>query len=220
MKFIPIGILFTALAVSSLAQTIQTPDRAKWMCRDLAESGNFIYQGETVFGKQACRPIPQAPVQLPAATPAPQVAVQPTPTPASEPAVKPDKPVMSMGTTAPKATVVLYRPSRFIDKARNATVYIDNRPLCILADNTHYKFEVLAGRHSFAGLANLNSTGERTLPGSEYNLAADQTYYLTLTKNWLIFAVSAQQGESEAGRTKSIKERNILVQPGGNEPSR
>ena len=219
MKFRAIGMLFTAIAVTSFAQTIQTPDPKKWMCRDLAESGNFIYQGETVFGKQACRPIPQAPVQQPAATPAPQVALQPTPTPAPKPAVKPHKSVMSMGTAAPKATVVRYRPSRFIDKARNATVYIDNRPLCILADNTHYKFEVLAGRHSFAGLANLNSTGERTLPGSEYNLVANQTYYLTLTKNWLIFAVSGQQGESEAGKTKPIKERNILVQPGGNETS-
>jgi hypothetical protein len=38
----------------------QSPDPSKWMCRNLADSGGFLYQGETIFGAQACRPIPQA----------------------------------------------------------------------------------------------------------------------------------------------------------------
>jgi hypothetical protein len=38
----------------------QSPDSSKWMCRNLSESGGFTYQGETVFGNQACRPITQA----------------------------------------------------------------------------------------------------------------------------------------------------------------
>lgn len=38
----------------------QSPDSSKWMCRNLADSGGFTYQGETIFGTQACRPIIQA----------------------------------------------------------------------------------------------------------------------------------------------------------------
>ncbi len=44
----------------------QNPDPSKWMCRNVAESGGFVYQGESVFGTQACRPIPQAAAAAPA----------------------------------------------------------------------------------------------------------------------------------------------------------
>lgn len=55
----------TAIAILSLVMfssvaSAQSPDPSKWMCRNLANSGGFIYQGETIFGTQACRPIPQA----------------------------------------------------------------------------------------------------------------------------------------------------------------
>ena len=45
----------------------QSADPSKWMCRNLADSGGFTYQGETIFGTQACRPIPQAAVTPPPA---------------------------------------------------------------------------------------------------------------------------------------------------------
>jgi hypothetical protein len=75
----------------------QSPDPSKWMCRNLADSGGFVYQGEAVFGAQACRPIPQAavaptPPQPTNSTmpnqdsPAP-AAVSTTPTVAAAPAV-------------------------------------------------------------------------------------------------------------------------------------
>ena len=54
-----ITAILCVLAFSSVA-TAQNPDPSKWMCRNLADSGNFAYQGETIFGTQACRPIPQA----------------------------------------------------------------------------------------------------------------------------------------------------------------
>jgi hypothetical protein len=57
------------LALSSVTSA-QNPDPSKWMCRNLADSGGFLYQGESVFGTQACRPIPQAAT----ATSAPSVA--------------------------------------------------------------------------------------------------------------------------------------------------
>lgn len=51
------AILF--LLMFSGVSSAQSPDPSKWMCRNLADSGNFLYQGETMFGSQACRPIPQ-----------------------------------------------------------------------------------------------------------------------------------------------------------------
>jgi hypothetical protein len=77
----------------------QNPDPAKWMCRNLADTGGFTYQGESVFGTVACRPIqpstsaavtnpPAAPEKSPAESgnaPAPLEATttQPNPTPDS-----------------------------------------------------------------------------------------------------------------------------------------
>ncbi len=49
-------VLTILLATATLTQA---QDSSKWMCRNLSDSGGFIYQGETVFGSQACRPIPQ-----------------------------------------------------------------------------------------------------------------------------------------------------------------
>jgi hypothetical protein len=49
-----------SLFVFSGVASAQSPDPSKWMCRNLADSGNFLYQGEKLFGSQeACRPIPQ-----------------------------------------------------------------------------------------------------------------------------------------------------------------
>jgi hypothetical protein len=62
------------------------------MCRNLADSGGFVYQGESVFGTQACRPIQQAAPVAPtaanvAATPQ-QDAAAPS-APAATPTVAP-----------------------------------------------------------------------------------------------------------------------------------
>jgi hypothetical protein len=61
-----IAAIFCLVAFSNIASA-QSPDPSKWMCRNVADSGGFTYQGETIFGTQACRPIPQA-----AVAPAPQ----------------------------------------------------------------------------------------------------------------------------------------------------
>ena len=60
--FVCLGVLIATSAASA-----QSPDPSKWMCRNLADSGNFTYEGETIFGTQACRPIPQAAVATPVA---------------------------------------------------------------------------------------------------------------------------------------------------------
>lgn len=58
--------VLSLLMFSSIAAA-QSPDPSKWMCRNLSDSGGFTYQGETIFGTQACRPIPQATPAAPAA---------------------------------------------------------------------------------------------------------------------------------------------------------
>src|ERR1700677_421613 len=70
------AIAIFCLLVLSSAASAQSSDASKWMCRNLGDSGGFTYQGETIFGTQACRPIPQAaPLQaIVAPTVAPQQA--------------------------------------------------------------------------------------------------------------------------------------------------
>ncbi len=93
-----------SLLMFSGVVSAQSPDPSKWMCRNVADSGGFVYQGETIFGTQACRPIPQtaAAAVAPAATnvaaatqqdssapsaPAGTPAVAPSPAAAAAPAV-------------------------------------------------------------------------------------------------------------------------------------
>jgi hypothetical protein len=52
-------IAILSVVMSCSVASAQNPDPSKWMCRNLADSGGFLYQGESVFGTQACRPIPQ-----------------------------------------------------------------------------------------------------------------------------------------------------------------
>ncbi|MGB8543006.1 MAG: hypothetical protein WCD49_15355 [Candidatus Acidiferrales bacterium] len=104
-------IAMTVLSVLIFAtvSAAQNPDPSKWMCRNLSESGGFAYQGESVFGGQACRPVPQtaatastapagarqdvamaASSVAAAAAPAAQPAPSATPTPSASPAVVSD----------------------------------------------------------------------------------------------------------------------------------
>jgi hypothetical protein len=61
-----ITAILSFLMLSSVVSA-QSPDLSKWMCRNLADSGGFTYQGESIFGTQACRPIQQAPPAAPVA---------------------------------------------------------------------------------------------------------------------------------------------------------
>ena len=97
-----IAAIFCLLAFSA-TENAQSADPSKWMCRNLAESGGFTYQGETIFGTQACRPIPQAAVQpQPAAASPPTVAPSQT-QPGSSTSQQPDGPVQQQSQTSPTA---------------------------------------------------------------------------------------------------------------------
>jgi len=87
-----ITAILCVLAFSSMASA-QNPDPSKWMCRNVADSGGFVYQGESVFGTQACRPIPQAAV----AAAAPSMETN------SVPAAKQDPPAVPVMAAPPAA---------------------------------------------------------------------------------------------------------------------
>ena len=76
----------------------QNPDPSKWMCRNLSESGGFLYQGETIFGSQACRAIQQAAPAANASTVSPSTVATETP--------KPDTPAATPAAVAPPATAM------------------------------------------------------------------------------------------------------------------
>ena len=197
------------LSVSShgvFAQNVQM------QCRPLV-ANDFIGQDEVIVSNQVCHVVHAASVSAAPTPSAVSTNVAPAPAAALPPAV----PAQPQERSSGKVTVVLYRPSRFIDASRKATIYVDNRPLCILTNNSNFKFELPAGMHSLGTLFNRQTTGETALPGSQFNFVVGQTYYFTLNSHWLIFAVSAEQGELESGRTKPLKESNISVQPSGNE---
>ena len=194
---------------------------------DVPQSGGFLYDGETVFGSRACRQIPQASpanrqpqAQSEPVAPAKQAPINPPL--AEQPAQNtPSANLQDVPTTAPttteKASVVLYRPSRFVDAARKVTIYIDNRPLCVLSNSSHFNFEVTTGTHSLATLYFRNTKGEVAVPESQFTFVSGQTYYFALSQQGLVLAVPAQKGESESRRTKPIKESSISFQPTGNE---
>jgi len=85
------ALAILCMTVFSNVASAQSPDPSKWMCRNLADSGGFLYQGESVFGTQACRPIPQTTAVIaPAAASvaaAPQQEVAASSAPAPTPAV-------------------------------------------------------------------------------------------------------------------------------------
>jgi hypothetical protein len=86
----------TLLMFSGVASA-QNPDPSKWMCRNLSESGGFLYQGETIFGSQACRPISQA---------APAATAPPSTTTTETPKADASSPTPAPAAAAPPATAV------------------------------------------------------------------------------------------------------------------
>jgi hypothetical protein len=109
-----LSAVLSLLILASVAAA-QSPDPSKWMCRNLSDSGGFTYQGETIFGTQACRPVPQAvPTSLAvsaaprqdagvatvsASVSAPVASAAPQPTPVAEPAPSASSAAASDGKT-------------------------------------------------------------------------------------------------------------------------
>ena len=98
-----LALVVVAWAVPALGQT-------QMMCRNLSDSGGFLYQGETVINGQACREVSYAPVQQQAvsvAAPAPAPAANPAPVAAPVPSA----PIATASSVPVEAGMYLVRGS-------------------------------------------------------------------------------------------------------------
>jgi len=115
-----ITAILCLLAFSGMASA-QSPDPSKWMCRNLADSGGFTYQGETIFGTQACRPVPQAAAQSqPIAASPTTVASSQTQSVPSAPQ-QPDAPAQQQAPSSP--TVNRQFPRVFLQAASHGNTW-------------------------------------------------------------------------------------------------
>lgn len=98
------ALLLTVIlwAVPSFAQT-----QTQMACRDLKESGGFLYAGETVVNGQACRQVTYAPAQQAVLVNTSAPATDPKPVPVTaapaQPAVSPTAPAPVVATAAQPA---------------------------------------------------------------------------------------------------------------------
>lgn len=159
------AILF--LLLLSSVTSAQSPDPAKWMCRNLADSGGFLYQGETLFGNQACRPIPQAstPVQSPkpeAAQPqavAPAKALAPAQASTEVSATEPTSGPVSM-KVAPGSTVFM-APMEGFENYLAAAFGKKNVPLVPVANEVQATYIIRGtSEEKKAGWAKMAFTGQ------------------------------------------------------------
>ena len=107
-----IMVALTLLMFSGVVSA-QNPDPSKWMCRNLADTGGFAYQGESIFGTVACRPIqlssPSSPVPAatnPAATPETSSADTGREASKQDAVTPPPKPTADSAETSPKGFVL------------------------------------------------------------------------------------------------------------------
>lgn len=116
-RILPIIVLGCALPAFGQTQTPQP----QMMCRDLKDSGGFLYQGETVINGQACRPVSYAPVQQQAvSTAAPAPAPVSSPTTTQPPAASAPTLTASSVVELPDSTLVKLALSNDLSSA-NAT---------------------------------------------------------------------------------------------------
>lgn len=142
-------ILAVWMLLTTSSTFAQSPDPSKWMCRNLADSGGFLYQGETLFGSQACRPVPQASQQTqPPASPATVASAQAQPTPASAQAV------------VPAPNTVFISPMDGFETYLAAAFAKKQVPLTVVGDEAHATYLIRGtSEEKKAGWAKMAFTG-------------------------------------------------------------
>jgi len=148
-RILPLIVVVWALPTLGQTQT---------MCRDLKESGGFVYQGETVINGQACRQVSYAPAQqsVVATASAPVADTKPAPavTAPSQPAVAPasmapapaasvkDKPPLSysQGTLLGFQTVSIGSTSTITHHSFSIGDKTFDQPDTISTDDYHVRF--------------------------------------------------------------------------------
>jgi hypothetical protein len=150
--------VLSLLMLSSVAAA-QSPDPSKWMCRNISESGGFVYQGETIFGSQACRPIPQAvsattteAISAPLPAPAP---VQPAPAYApaaiaSDPAPAMDASISTSGQI-PAGGMIAIAPMGGFDTYLAAAIREKKTPVQLTIDPTQSAYLLVSSEYQWQG---------------------------------------------------------------------
>lgn len=148
--------LYLVLASGTFAQTAQNPDPSKWMCRNLSESGGFVYQGETIFGSQACRPIPQASTQAQQATsPTTVASAQAQQAPASA------QRAASAQAIVPAPNTVFISPMDGFETYLAAAFVKKQVPLTVVGDEAHAAYVIRGtSEEKKAGWAKMAFTGQ------------------------------------------------------------
>ena len=180
--------IFALFLSPGLVASPQNADPSKWMCRNLSDSGGFLYEGETIFGSRACRPIPQAtPTQIsvsaapaaalvasapaptqPAPVPAPAFASPPAPTSpdaaaATVESVTADGRIPSGGVIAiaPMGGFDTYLAAAIREKKTPVVLTIDPNQSAYLLVSSEYEWQgwFAASSGSAHGSANWNGSG-------------------------------------------------------------
>ncbi|HXA76628.1 MAG TPA: hypothetical protein VNV41_05795 [Candidatus Acidoferrales bacterium] len=116
-KVLPFIVFVWTLPALGQAQAPQP----QMMCRDLKESGGFLYQGETVINGQACRPVSYAPIQQQAVSvAAPAAAPVPSATTAQPSVASTGTAIVSSVVELPDSTLIKLALSNDLSSA-NAT---------------------------------------------------------------------------------------------------
>jgi len=145
---------FLALLTFAGFAFAQAPDPSKWMCRNLADSGGFVYQGETTFGSQACRPTQQAsqPVAIAASPTTAALARAQTPASMQREAVA--------QVVVPAPNTVFIAPMDGFETYLSAAFVKKQVPLTVVGDEAHAAYVIRGtSEEKKAGWAKMAFTG-------------------------------------------------------------
>lgn len=161
------AIAILAMLAASGVASAQNPDPSRWMCRNLADSGGFTYQGETIFGTEACRPVPQAapaqtvasPSGVAAAAPTQGVSVTPSGvtvpnSPATEATSAPSPaPAASISTSGqiPSGAVIAVAPMGGFDTYLAAAIREKKTPVQLTIDPAQSAYLLVSSEYEWQG---------------------------------------------------------------------
>jgi hypothetical protein len=120
-------------------------------------------------------------------------------------------------TPAGSATIIFYRPKRFMDSTFKPSVYVDDSTIGRLGNGENFKVKVTAGQHKL--YSNDKSTG------TDLNAKAGETYYIRIdmktgiTVRGAVTQVDKQEGEFEVTQTKQTVDVDLTHPPGPPPPS-
>jgi hypothetical protein len=192
-RILPFIVIAWALPALGQTQTV---------CRDLKESGGFLYQGETVINGQACRQVSYAPAQQQpvavAAAPAPPPVASPAaaPTAAQPPAISATAALASNVIVLPDSTPVKLSLSQALSSAsatQGQVVEFRVAEDVVVNGSVVIKKDALAlGKVTFAqGKRHMGRAGS-------IDIEADKTHAVDGTKVEL-HAEEGSKGKSKAG---------------------